>query len=146
MRRMPLYLMVPLLVVACLAWPDGSTAAPNPRKPGAQSARKPIVPKHGFKGQVTRRKSGQKVFVVQGRKSGSAKTALMTPDAAATVRNKMQSQGISAHIHNQGTQGSLVHYNQGQWRSQGTFTTSQAANQAAAVLKAQGMSTRIVSR
>src|SRR5262249_14427209 len=142
----------PIALVAALAGllaVESLTAAPA--KPSTRTTRTAratrVTPRLTmFKGQVSRRRAGAGIFVVQARVPGSFKTPWMTLDSAVVARARLRAQGFSGHIHNFGLQGSLVHYGMSHWRSRALFTNSVQANQAATILRATGLHARVVRR
>jgi hypothetical protein len=158
MRPTLRFLAIAVIGMTCLVLTDHSRASTQPfgrstrshmstRIPGFHPSRMGTYSRQytSVNGQITRRTSGQRAYVVQTRLGRSGKTAVMPTQEALMVRTKMRSQGISAHLHNY-PQGSLVHFNAGQWRSQAMFNNSQAANQIAAKFRARGISARVITR
>lgn len=154
MRRLLLSLAVPVVALAGLALVAEATAAPVKslpknvtRSPNRTSAASALArQQRAYRNQLTRRRNGQRVYVVQARARGSTRTALMTPDAAVAIRTRLRSQGYSAHIHNLGAQGMFVHYSLSNWRQRAVFANRNDANTAASVLRATGLSARVVTR
>jgi hypothetical protein len=154
------YLAVGLLMLGCLALVEiapafGGKPSTKPAAKAAPKTRPNTVVKTTIKNvrtnpllkaQVAYRTPGQRAYIVQARLPGSIKTPLMTQMSAVVLRTQLLSQGYSAHIHNFGDQGALVHYNLGQWRPQAIFLNSQQANQAVAMLQTYGLNARVVVR
>jgi hypothetical protein len=95
--------------------------------------------------QLAKSKKGGLLHFVQARNPRWATTGFMTPDLALVSRQVLRHHGLSAHIHTT-SNGSFVHYGMMHWATKGATTDRNAANAAAAQLRALGLSARVVTR